>query len=141
MAWGTLVLCSEFKGKLVDEKGEPVTDVKVIRRWKWEWTSGTGEDVTKTDENGNFHFKQVNGSSFSARFMPHEPGIDTEIVAFTPNGEVTLFAVEKSNYSIDGELNDTGLEGPGINLICRSDLKPGVNDGPFWGTCSVTDKR
>jgi hypothetical protein len=135
MTWGTLVLCSEFNGKLINEQGEAVPNVKIIRRWKWEWASKTGEEVTYTDDQGKFSFEQVNGSSFSARIIPHEPGIDTEVVAFTENKEVTLFAIEKSNYSVDGELNDTALKGPGINLKCRSDLKPGVHEGPFWGTC------
>jgi len=66
--------------------------------------------------------------------MPHSPDIRQEVTAETDAGSVLLYSVSKRNYDLDSEIKDRGLEGPGINLVCRSDAEPSA-DGPFWGTC------
>ena len=134
MAWGSLVLCSQFNGKLVKKDGTPASGITITRHWKWGWNDDSDTATTVSDEQGNFSFKQVNGSSFTARLMPHEPSVKTEITATYKDQEVTLFSVQKKNYDADGELVGQNLSGPGINLECVLDQEPNP-DGPFWGTC------
>ena len=135
VAFGSsLVLCSPFNGTLVTSDGTPVPGVRVTRTWEWAWAGKTGEDSSVTAEDGTFSFDQVNGSSMTARFMPHSPDVRQEVTAETESGPVLLYSVSKRNYDLDSEIVDRGLEGPGINLTCRSDVKPS-GDGPFWGTC------
>lgn len=135
MAFGkTLVLASDFDGKLLDEAGAPVPNVKVTRSWEWAWTSDTGSDSTVTDAEGRFAFGQVHGKSFTASFIPHQPVIHQEIKAETANGPVLIFSVDKQNYDANSEGFGRGLKNPNLNMICRIDQEPG-DAGPFWGTC------
>lgn len=135
VAFGSsLVLCSPFHGTLVTSDGTPVSGVRVTRTWEWIWSGKTGKDQSVTAEDGTFSFDQVNGSSLSARLLPHNPQVRQEVIAETAAGPVMLFGVSKRDYSLDSEIIDRGVEGPGINLVCRADVEPS-GDGPFWGTC------
>ena len=139
MAFGSLVLCSKFNGKLITKQGEPVAGVKVTRKWHWSWNDKRGSSQTITDEQGNFVFDEVTGSSITARLLPHEPGIVTEIFAQSDDGELLLFSVDKSNYEAGSELDVVGLDGDELTLHCRIDKKPD-GEGLFWGTCDLPGK-
>jgi len=130
----SLVLCSEFLGTLVNGAGDAVPGATVTRTWNWAWGDESGSDETVTGPDGSFRFPEVTARSFTARFVPHTPSIRQEISARTPNGDVLLFSVNKKTYDADGELEGSGLTGPGIRLRCRIDKEPS-GDGPFWGTC------
>jgi len=135
VAFGSsLVLCSPFNGTLITSDGTPVSGARVTRTWEWAWAGKTGSDHSVTAEDGTFSFDQVNGSSMTARIMPHNPDVRQEVIAETDSGPVLLYSVSKRNYDLDSEIVDRGLEGPGINLVCRADEEPSA-DGPFWGTC------
>lgn len=139
MAFGkTVVLCSPFNGKLINEAGEPQAGISITRDWEWGWNSKTGTDQTVTAADGTFSFPEVTGSSWSVGLLPHEPVINQKINADGPNGQVRLFSVNKHTYDADGELFGTNLKGPGINLVCRIDKEPS-GDGPFWGTCVAAE--
>jgi len=128
------VLCSPYEGRLVDEVGSPVPGVTVTRRWTWGWNSETGEDVATTGPDGSFSFGSVTGSSFTARFMPHEPLIDQAVSAKGPDGDVLLSLIKKRGYEMGDELRDSPHEGRGIKVVCRIDKEPDVG-GFFFGTC------
>lgn len=136
MAFGkTLVLASQFNGKLVDGSGAPQAGVKVTRTWTWDWGDETGTDETTTAGDGSFGFAEVTGRSWSAGLVPHTPSILHEVTAHGPQGPVLLFAYDKGSYQPDTENRvDDRLRGPGVNIICRIDLEPSI-DGPFRGTC------
>lgn len=140
MALGkSLILASEFNGKLVDGNGEPQSGIKVARTWNWAWGDETGSDEATTGADGSFSFPEVTGSSWSAGIVPHSPSIRQEVKAEGPNGEVLLYSVNKSTYDRDSENTlDDRLKGPGVNLVCRIDLEPS-GDGPFWGTCQAAE--
>jgi hypothetical protein len=140
MAFGkTLILASEFEGRLVDADGNPAAGVEVVRTWEWAWTSDTGSDSAQTDGDGRFSFGVVTGSSFSARLVPHQPVIHQEITANGPSGPVLLFSVDKQNYDPDSELFGRGLTLTKLNFVCRIDQEPG-DTGAFWGTCMPADQ-
>lgn len=135
VAFGSsLVLCSPFNGTLVTSDGSPVSGVRITRTWDWAWAGKSGEDQAVTADDGTFSFGQVNGSSMTARFMPHSPDVRQKITAETASGPLLIYSVSKRNYDLDSEILDRGLTGPGINLVCRADVEPS-GDGPFWGTC------
>ncbi|MEO1493589.1 MAG: carboxypeptidase-like regulatory domain-containing protein [Pseudomonadota bacterium] len=140
MAFGkSLVLASQFNGKLIDSSGAPQAGVKVSRTWNWAWGDESGSDEATTAEDGSFSFPEVTGSSWSAGIVPHSPSIRQEVKAQGPSGDVLLYSVNKSTYDTDSEnLLDERLKGPGVNLICRIDLEPSA-DGPFWGTCQPAE--
>jgi hypothetical protein len=140
MAFGkSLILASQFNGKLVDGSGAPQPGVKVERIWTWAWGDESGRDEAVTGEDGSFGFPEVTGSSWSAGIVPHSPSIRQEVTAEGPNGPVLLYSVNKSTYDRDSEnMLDDRLKGPGVNLVCRIDLEPS-GDGPFWGTCQAAE--
>lgn len=140
MAFGkTLILASQFNGKLIDASGAPQAGVQVERTWTWAWGDESGRDEATTAEDGSFSFPEVTGSSWSAGLIPHSPSIEQEVIAQGGDGPVLLYAANKSTYDRDSENNlDERLKGPGVNLTCRIDLKPSA-DGPFWGTCQATE--
>lgn len=61
--------------------------------------------------------------------MPHQPQVGLVITAQAPTGPVSLFEINKQDYSDNSE-----LEGRAINIVCRIDLEPGLSLGKSWGT-------
>lgn len=136
MAFGkTLILFSEVNGKLVDAAGAPAAGLPVRRTWDADGPNVQGEDTTTTAEDGSFTFPEVTHSSFWASIVPQSATIVQEIRATGADGyEKLLYALDKSNYERDGELNRSPYKGPGINITCRIDAEPS-DAGWFWGTC------
>lgn len=138
MAFGkTVVLFSQFTGRLITEDSEPAANIRVERNWEWGLTGRKGSDETITDQDGRFEFPEITGSSLMA-LMPHEPSITQSIVAHGPSGSVLVYSANKKRYERDAELIGRSLQGPGIRLECRIDEEPN-DSGPFWGTCKPID--
>ena len=135
MAFGkSLVLCSPFSGRAMTQAGEPAAGITVVRTWKWGWNDKTGTDRTTTDENGKFSFPVVNGSSFSASLLPHEPNVLQTITAHTDSGEVEIWSATKKTYDLNSE-----MKGRPVHVKCFVDKEPSA-DGLYWGTCVEDDK-
>ena len=134
MALGkTFVLCSPFSGTAVTQSGEPAAGIEIERTWVWGWNDKSGTDRTVTDENGKFEFPIVEGSSFTASFLPHEPHVDQRIIAHPASGDVEIWFAAKKTYELNSE-----MEGRPTKVVCDLDKKPSA-DGLYWGTC-VEDK-
>ncbi len=130
MAFGkTFILCSHFSGTAVTEEDKPAAGIEIERKWFWSWNDKSGTERTVTDKNGKFEFGVVEGSSFSALFLPHEPNILQTITAHTSNGDVEIWHARKDSYEINSE-----MDGNPIEVICHLDKEPSP-DGLYWGTC------
>lgn len=134
MAWYSLVLCSEFTGKLVNQDGSPAAGVTISRKWNWAWQERTGHDITVTDAHGNFSFDKVTNNSISARFFLHKPSVMAEVAALFHEQYVILFSINKSNYADHGELIGIYAKHRQLNMTCTLDKEPTPN-GPYWATC------
>lgn len=136
MAFGkTLILFSKVNGTLVNASGAPAAGLPVRRSWRADGPNVEGEDTTTTAADGTFSFPEITHSSFLASFIPQSATVAQEIHATSANGyERLMYALDKSNYERDGELERSPYSGPGINITCNIDAEP--NDaGWFWGTC------
>lgn len=90
--------------------GEPLKNVKVIRRWEW---SELKEDSTTTDDNGHFEFPAVFEKSVS-RLLPVELVIAQGLYVVV-NGEEKKFW---SNSKREPEEN-AEFQGKPIALACE----------------------
>jgi hypothetical protein len=129
----TFTLASQMEAVLTDGSGKPAPDVRITRRWTWDWNGKTGADDTRTDAQGRFSFPEVTASSGLTGLIPHAPGVGIEFVADLPGGPLTLLDLRKLNYDPDGE-----LDGRPLRLKCRSDIEAEAR-GFFWGTCVMDD--
>ncbi|OMH39446.1 hypothetical protein BGP75_03485 [Motiliproteus sp. MSK22-1] len=129
----TFVLCSPFAGTAITGDGEPAAGVEVERQWTWGWNDESGSDRTVTDAQGRFSFPVVEGSSFTASFLPHEPHVSQRIIAHTKNGDVEIWFAAKRSYELNSE-----MDGRPTKVICNLDREPS-DAGLYWGTC-VEDK-
>lgn len=123
------VLCSRFKGKLVDDAGQPVAGVRIERTWRWTWTKESGSDHATTDKDGLFALPRVTGRSFSAGLFMHEPVVGQEITALGPDGSVVLWSYVKRDYDDNSELG-----GRPLDVICGLDQPP-PGEVLYTGTC------
>lgn len=130
MAFGkTFVLFSPFSGTAVTDDGAPAAGIKIERSWKWGWNNETGSDHATTDNQGRFSFPVIEGHSFTASFMPHEPHITQSLIASMASGEVEIWHAIKKSYDLNSELN-----GKPTRVVCRLDKEPS-DEGLYWGTC------
>jgi len=130
MAFGkNLILCSPFNGTVITKGGKPAAGVELERKWVWGWNDQSGSDRSVSDANGRFDFPVVEGKSFTASFLPHEPNISQRIIAHQPSGDVEIWYAVKKNYELNSE-----MEGRPIKVVCALDTKPS-DDGLYWGTC------
>jgi len=123
------VLCSAFKGTLVDIAGKPVTGTRIERTWQWAWKNESGSDHTTTDANGRFSLPQVTGKSLSAGLFTHEPLIAQKITASGPSGPVVLWSYVKRDYAENGE-----LAGRPLHVVCGIEQAP-AGKLLYNGTC------
>lgn len=130
MAFGkTFILCSPFSGTAVIQGNKPAAGIELERHWVWHWNDDSGSDRTVTDDNGKFNFPQIEGSSMSAMFLPHEPNIRQTIIARMPEGDLEIWNAVKASYELNSE-----MDGHPIKVICHLDKEPSAN-GLYWGTC------
>jgi len=94
----------------VTKSGEPLKNVRIIRRWEW---SSLQEESTITDETGYFEFPAVFEKSAS-RLLPVELVIAQGLYVVDGDEEKKIWSNSKREPEENAEFN-----GRSINLICE----------------------
>lgn len=102
---GKFCLFSEVNG-IVLNNGIPVQNAIVQRKYYWVWKNRMSEDITKTNEKGEFYFPEVFGKSFMGYILPHEPCIDQEITVISGEAIYIAWYHTKQTYMVNGELGE-----------------------------------
>ena len=118
MAFGKVHLSSAVNGVVLKD-GEPVENVKIVRRLNWHWGNQQIEDSATTDTKGSFTLDAKSASSFTAKIFPHEPVIEQRITLEHEGVEYKAWLFTKHNYDENGELN-----GKPLNFICELTDEP-----------------
>lgn len=127
-------LFSEVKGA-VFLNGKPVKGAEVEQEYNWHWKKEKKSSVTKTDEQGNFHFPTVTGKSMTAGLLPHEPVIVQYLRIRYEGKEYQGWFHTKHNYDDLGE-----LKGRPIRLKCELTDEPGPHpEIESFGICTAAD--
>lgn len=105
--------------------------VRVERRWFWHWNDRRGDDSTLSDQNGEFSFAAVYGSSFLGGLLPHEPVIEQTITLHDGDRQVSAWVYTKGLYMENAELG-----GKPLKLRCHLDAEPERRHGIF-GVCEL----
>jgi len=125
-----IVLFSAVVG-VVTLDGAPMADVEVERRYRWSWTDAEGSEVVRTDEQGKFAFPVITGSSFTARWFPHEPVVTQVIVVHHEGEEFEAWRYTKHNYHPNGELHRS------LDFICDLAMEAEFR-GEYYGICELS---
>jgi hypothetical protein len=107
------VLFSKVHGVVLNH-GKPIPDAVVTRFFNFGWTNEEMTETFKTGEDGIFDFPVINRFSLATSIFPHEPSIGQIIKIHYDKKEYVAWALTKSNYEENGELN-----GKPINLLCE----------------------
>lgn len=106
---GKTCVFSEVKARLT-LNGEPISNVKVIRRWEW---NKLQEETTTTDESGYFELPPVFESSMS-RMLPIELVIAQGLYVVIDGEEKKFWSNSKREPEENAE-----FQGSPINLSCE----------------------
>jgi hypothetical protein len=125
-----LVLFSPVDG-IVTQAGRPVMGATITRSYDWAWGNEQNSDSTVSNSMGHFSFPGINGRSWTASFIPHEPVI-TQIITIEVMGQrYEAWMLSKHNYDLNGE-----LQGKPINLLCEI-LKQPMRYETHYGLCTL----
>ncbi len=132
MAGLTKVMFSAVQGVVLKD-GKPLTEVKVLRTFKWTWNDTKQHDETTTDANGKFNFALASRISLITSISPHEPVIYQTIKIIYEGKEHMAWELTKHNYRENGE-----LKGKKINIECKIEKKEGYHiNTDIWGICTL----
>ena len=106
---GKTCVFSAVKARLT-MNGEPIKDAKVIRRWEW---NELQEEITATDENGEFEFPAVFESSIT-RMLPVELVIAQGLYVVIEGKEKKFWSNSKREPEENAE-----FQGRSIDLSCE----------------------
>jgi hypothetical protein len=130
MAFGKKVLFSSVEGTVLDQ-GQPVQGAEIVREYEWVYTGEKGTDSTTTGSDGGFSLPAIEGSSFGASVLPHEPLVAQKILIRRGGNEYRAWVNTKRNYDANGE-----LEGRAIRLRCELTAESTAK-GDILGICEI----
>ena len=119
-----------MRGRLVMPDGAAVAGVEVRRNWTWR--SKSGQDVTRTADDGSFSFAAVPARRGLLGFLPAEEAVSQRYFALMPEGPFEFLSISRRDLAPLGE-----TEGVSFNVRCTVG-GPAGHGGFAWGTCTLT---
>jgi hypothetical protein len=124
------VLFSKVHGVVLNH-GKPVPDAVVTQFFNFGWTNEEKTETFKTGKDGSFDLPAINRFSLATSLFPHEPSIGQIIKIHYDEKEYLAWALTKSNYEENGELN-----GKAISLYCELE-EPLSHKDNIYGICQL----